>query len=103
MSKRSSQDATAIQSGSLSDTTHCGSVVEKTSKRGVFFRKSAQIASSSHTKDGCLERLNGNVTHAESISFNGLQFDPTKSSLPPSTNTSSIISTGSAATQTPIN
>ncbi|KAF0497672.1 hypothetical protein F8M41_020665 [Gigaspora margarita] len=104
MSKQSSQDAT-IQSGSLSDTTHCGSVVAKaTSKKGVFFRKSAHAAPTSHTKDGGLDRLSGNINPTESISSNGTsQIDSTKP-LPSSTNaSSSIVPTSSAAIQPSLN
>ncbi|CAG8473097.1 15846_t:CDS:2 [Dentiscutata heterogama] len=88
MPKHSSQDAT-IQSGSLSDTTHCGSVVKPSSKRGVFFRKSVQTAlTTSHLKDGGLDRLAGNVISSESVSFNGTsQIDFIKSSSASSSST----------------
>ncbi|RIB08630.1 hypothetical protein C2G38_2044988 [Gigaspora rosea] len=104
MSKQSSQDAT-IQSGSLSDTTHCGSVVAKaTSKKGVFFRKSAHAAPTSNTKDGGLDRLSGNINQTESISSNGTsQIDSTKPLASSSIASSSIVPTSSATIQPSLN
>ncbi|CAG8662491.1 25186_t:CDS:2 [Dentiscutata erythropus] len=105
MSKHSTQDAT-IQSGSLSDTTHCGSMVVKpSSKRGVFFRKSVQtVPTNSNLKDGGLDRLAGNVISSESVSVNGTsQIDIIKSSASSSSTTPSAAPTSNTTIQTSLN